>query len=113
MKKIIWRVSRAAISAALVGGALLAAGGSATAATSKADERITVVESEGQNLPGHGSRNVGDGYASEQKAAHDRRPDPWVAGQLAMFDPWITDQLAMFDPWITDQLAMFAPGHAQ
>ncbi|MEU9480895.1 hypothetical protein [Streptomyces sp. NPDC048191] len=80
MKKIMWRISRAGISAVLVGGALLAAGGSATAATSQADARV----------------------------AH-HHPDPWVAGQLAMFDPWITDQLAMFDPWISDQLAMFAP----
>ncbi|MGW1916785.1 hypothetical protein ACWCQS_40345 [Streptomyces sp. NPDC002076] len=97
MKKIIWRISRAGISAALVTGALLAAGGSATAATFKVDERIRAVESEGQNLPGHGSRDVGYRYAGEQRSAHDR-PDPWIAGQLAMFDPWITDQLAMFLP---------------
>lgn len=113
MKKIIWRVSRATISAALVGGALLAAGGSATAATSKADERITVVESEGQNLPGHGGWNVGYRYAGEHRVTHDRRPDPWVAGQLAVFAPQATDRWAIFDPWITDQLAVFVPAHAR
>jgi hypothetical protein len=111
MKKIMRRISRAGISAALVGGALLAAGGSATAATSEANERTTVVESADQNLPGHGSRNDTYGYVAEQRAVHDH-PDPWVAGQLAMLDPWITGQLEMLDPWITDQLAMFVPSYS-
>ena len=97
MKKIMRRVSRAGISAALVGGALLAAGGPATAATSQVNERTAVVDSASHNLSGYGSRNHGYGYAAEQRGAHDH-PDPWVAGQLAMFDPWITDQLAMFVP---------------
>ncbi|MFJ9867480.1 hypothetical protein [Streptomyces sp. NPDC101165] len=97
MKRIMWRISSAGISAVFVGGALLAAGGSATAATSKVDERTKVVVSDGQNRPGHGSRNDGYGYAGEQRKAHDLT-DSWVAGQLAMLSPWISDQLALFVP---------------
>ncbi|MFE2102295.1 hypothetical protein [Streptomyces sp. NPDC059468] len=97
MKKIMWRISSAGISAVLAGGALLAAGGSATAATYKANEPTKVVVGESQNRPGGGSRSDDYRHAGEQRGAHDL-PDPWVAGQLTVFNPWIADQLATFAP---------------
>ncbi|MER6129579.1 hypothetical protein ABT173_44890 [Streptomyces sp. NPDC001795] len=79
MKKLMRRIATTGVSAALVGGALLAASGSATAATQQVNAhtpaRVAVVERQG---------------------AHTH-PDPWVAGQLAMLDPWIADQLAIFE----------------
>ncbi|MEU9446499.1 hypothetical protein AB0D42_37795 [Streptomyces sp. NPDC048304] len=119
MKKFMRRTATAGISAVLVGGALLAAGGSATAATPQADQGTKVADvravsihvgnrdrdgeryesgSECQHLREYVSRNDGYGHAGERRGAHNR-PDPWVAGQLAMFDPWITDQLAIFLPF--------------
>ncbi|GAA3131255.1 hypothetical protein [Streptomyces echinatus] len=95
MKKIMSRVARAGVSAALIGGALWAAGGSATAAPFQADGHIKAAADDSRNLPGHQDRNNGSGYAGQPRGAHDR-PDSWVADQLAMFDPWISDQLAMF-----------------
>ncbi|WP_330335888.1 hypothetical protein [Streptomyces sp. NBC_00557] len=114
MKKIMSRVARAGVSAALIGSALWAAGGSATAAPFQTDAHTKAVAGDSRNLPGHQDRTNGSGYAGQPRGAHDR-PDPWVAGQLEVFDPWIADQLAMFDPWISDQLAMFvsADGHGR
>ncbi|MFJ3311063.1 hypothetical protein ACIPSA_50710 [Streptomyces sp. NPDC086549] len=114
MKKIMSRVARAGVSAALIGGALWTAGVTATAAPSQADGHTKAVAGDSRNLPGHGNRPNGSGYAGARREAHDR-PDPWIAGQLEIFDPWISDQLAMFAPWISDQLAMFvsADGHGR
>ncbi|MFI2765615.1 hypothetical protein ACH5A3_43580 [Streptomyces echinatus] len=53
MKKIVSRVARAGVSAALIGGALWAAGGSATAAPFQADGHIKAVADDSRNLPGH------------------------------------------------------------
>jgi hypothetical protein len=119
MNKFMRRMATAGISAVLVGGALLSAGGPATAATPQADQRIKVADgvravafhdanhhrdreryesaSESRNLREYVSRNNGYRHVGERRGAHNR-PDPWVAGQLAMFDPWITDQFAMFLP---------------
>jgi hypothetical protein len=97
MNKLTRRIATAGVSVALVGGTLLAGGGSASAATSQVDghtpaqaaavgDAKAFVDHRGQHSPGsdwHADR--GDG-----------RPDLWIAGQLTIVDPWITDQLTLF-----------------
>ncbi len=98
MKKLMRRVAAGTISAALAGGALLATGGSATAATSDAK----TIDLHGIHRPHYrGEQDYaslyddGHGHIGTYRMASDRF-DPWVADQLLMFDPWIQDQLAMF-----------------
>lgn len=94
--KLTRRIAMAGVSAAIAGGAVLATGGAATAATTTAPERVpaqhTAVRA-GTHCHGHGTA---------RQAA-----DPWIAGQLATFYPSAAHRLAVFDPWVKDQLATF------
>ncbi|MGW0082798.1 hypothetical protein [Streptomyces sp. NPDC003393] len=101
MKKLMRRIAAAGVSVTVAAGALLAAGGSATAATAHTTRpvpaRITTV-------------NTGSGHDCHRQRVADvthRVPDAWVAGQLAMFEPAAATRLAVFDPWVKDQLALF------
>jgi hypothetical protein len=96
MKKLIRRVTTSGVCAVVVAGALFAADGSATAATSHTTGRTP-------------ARTVADdtGHYSHRTARQGM--DPWVADQLAMFDPAAAKRLAVYDPWVADQLALFTP----
>ncbi|KUJ47506.1 hypothetical protein AB0N87_20690 [Streptomyces sp. NPDC093228] len=85
MNKLVRRLTTAGVSAAFLGGALFAAGGSAIAATPQ--------------TPGHAavrSTVVADTKVATVHTQH--RVDPWIADQIAMFDPWVVGQLEDFVP---------------
>ncbi|MFJ8357547.1 hypothetical protein [Streptomyces sp. NPDC093984] len=109
MGKLMRRIGTGGVSAIFVGGALLAVGGPAAAATAtaqvdghstvrtvavqdpKADPKAVAVHG-GSGDPSEGHRHVGERRT-------DGRPlDPWIADQLAVPDSWIMDQLALFAP---------------
>ncbi|TWV55898.1 hypothetical protein FRZ03_05895 [Streptomyces misionensis] len=94
MIKLIRHAGAVGASAALVGGALLAGAGSASAAP--------------QHAPGTGARAATAPSTSVCSRRHHRL-DPWIEGQLAQFDPAAKRKLAVYDPWIKDQLARYAP----
>jgi hypothetical protein len=94
MKKLIRNVG-AAGAAAMVTGALLAAGGPAAAAVPGATGHSAI----GATAPAGTTAHRHHGLACM---------DPWVAGQLASFDPAARHRLAAFDPWVKDQLTRFA-----
>ncbi|MEU1408612.1 hypothetical protein ABZ471_41125 [Streptomyces sp. NPDC005728] len=87
MKKPMRRIATASVSAAFVGGTLLATGGSAAAATLP-DGGLTparvVVTADTDTI------GLDDGQVVKNHL------DPWVQGQLLAFDPWIQHQLALF-----------------
>ncbi|MFF9391402.1 hypothetical protein [Streptomyces griseoluteus] len=112
MNKIILRITRAGIAAALAGGALLATVGSASATTPQPNERIAVIDSGRQDFPEHGSPQIDNRSSADHRGAHTYA-DPWVADQLTRLDPWVTGQVAALDPWITGQLAAFPPSSSQ
>ncbi|MGW2827409.1 hypothetical protein ACWC24_41530 [Streptomyces sp. NPDC001443] len=93
--KLTRRITSAVVCAAFAGGAVVAGGSSAMAATSQAGEyhQVSVATA---GVKGHGTA---------QQAA-----DPWIAGQLAAFYPSAAHRLAVFDPWVEDQLALSRPG---
>ncbi|MCF1511968.1 hypothetical protein [Streptomyces glomeratus] len=96
MKKLTLRIATTGISCIVAGSALLAAGGSATAASPQ--------------TAGHTSARATMGDASHHCSGHRtaHRPiDPWIADQLALFGP--AAQRPAPDPWIADHLAQFAP----
>ncbi|MEU1630820.1 hypothetical protein ABZ746_37350 [Streptomyces sp. NPDC020096] len=93
MNKLARRIVPVGISAAIVGSTLLAAGGSASAAT----------------LPDGGSPR-----AAVVEVKPDARYTPWIADQLAIFAGQrdgagygARDVDVRFDPWVADQLAIF------
>ncbi|MEU3028399.1 hypothetical protein ACPCBC_12125 [Streptomyces incarnatus] len=97
MIKLARHAGTVGASAALLGGALLATAGTATAApqhTAHLPARTTASQSGGPSGSAH-------------RAGH--RLDPWIEGQLAQFDPAAKRRLAVFDPWVKDQLARYAP----
>ncbi|MEU0598234.1 hypothetical protein ABZ484_08245 [Streptomyces sp. NPDC006393] len=102
MKKLMRRIATAGVSATVAGGALLAAGGSATAATAHTARDVPAGITTVNTGSGHGCR-----HHHNSNLTH-RLPDAWVAGQLAMFEPAAAKRLAVFDPWVKDQLALFA-----
>ncbi|MFF8592406.1 hypothetical protein ACF061_13330 [Streptomyces sp. NPDC015220] len=105
MKKLMRRAATTGVSAAIVTGALLSAGGTAVAVPSQAPAHTTartpVSGAVHRFSPHHGA-------AAHHRAAH-RRTDPWVAGQLAWFEPSAARRAAVYDPWVKDQIALFAP----
>ncbi|ANP51692.1 hypothetical protein J2Z21_007183 [Streptomyces griseochromogenes] len=130
MKKLMRRIATASVSVTLAGGALLAAGGSATAATSQdsgptpapaaltADAKVIdlhgIHHDRGAPTYGHRLHDRGDqDYGSRCDDGHGHAGTYRTAG--GRFDPWVDDQLLKPDPWIKDQLAMFVhsgePGH--
>ncbi|QLJ02248.1 hypothetical protein HZZ00_15230 [Streptomyces sp. NEAU-sy36] len=94
MIKLIRHAGAVGASAALVGGALLAGAGSASATP--------------QHAPGTGTRSAAVRATSVCSRQHHRL-DPWIEGQLARFDPAAKRKLAVYDPWVKDQLALYAP----
>lgn len=100
MNKLTWRIPTAGVSAALAGGALLATGSSATAATAQTQEhtylRAAAVEGRGGAVLHGYDRRV------NQSQAASNRPDAWIAGQLAA---------AATHSCIADQLALCASHH--
>ncbi|MYU07064.1 hypothetical protein GTY81_24970 [Streptomyces sp. SID8366] len=97
MIKLARHAGTVGASAALVGGALLATAGTATAApqsTAHLPARTTASQTA---VPG----------GTAHRGGH--RLDPWIEGQLAQFDPAAARRLAVFDPWVKDQLARYAP----
>ncbi|MFF0793818.1 hypothetical protein [Streptomyces spiralis] len=98
MKKPMRVIAALGVSATFAGGALLATGGSAMAATSQTAQHV------------HAQTAVAyAGHGSHQDHAAHRRPDPWVMDQLKMLEPGAATRVAVFDPWVKDQLAMFPP----
>ncbi|MEU1629507.1 hypothetical protein ABZ746_30180 [Streptomyces sp. NPDC020096] len=125
MKKLMRRIATASVSAALAGGALLASGGSATAATLPDGGRTparAVVTADTKTVSLHGGRHHrGNNVPGYRFHGHnDHELGSWRGGYVHTgayrgakdrLDPWVEDQLLMFDPWIGDQLAMFVhPG---
>jgi hypothetical protein len=104
MNKLTWRIPTAGVSAALAGGALLATGSSATAATAQTQEhtylRAAAVEGRGGAVLHGYERWNGRRFNQSQTARN--RPDAWVAGQPAA---------AATHSWIADQLTLFASHH--
>ncbi|MFB0619274.1 hypothetical protein [Streptomyces sp. AGS-58] len=92
--KLTRRIAVAGACAAIAGGALLAGGSPALAATPGA----------AGHLPVHGTAGGACGHHAARQAT-----DPWIADQLATFYPSSTQRAAVFDPWVKDQLALFPP----
>ncbi|MFI8951437.1 hypothetical protein ACIGO6_33630 [Streptomyces sp. NPDC053750] len=95
MKNLTRHLAATGIAAVTAGSALLAGGGSATAA--------------GQPAPHTGTRAAtAAGHHGSQRAPAHRHVDPWVMDQLRMFEPAAAQRIEAYDPWIKDQLAQFA-----
>ncbi|GAA3131994.1 hypothetical protein GCM10010521_17390 [Streptomyces rameus] len=88
------RIVSAGVCAAIAGGALMAGGSSAMAATPAADHH----------------RAPGATAGAESRGTARQPTDPWIADQLATFYPSAARRQAVFDPWIKDQLARWYPG---
>ncbi|MFD7001026.1 hypothetical protein ACFWA5_33360 [Streptomyces mirabilis] len=122
MKKLARRIATVSVSAALVGGALLTVGGSATAATSPDSGPTpaqTVLTAGTKTIGLHGIRHDRGAHAHGHRL-HDRGDQDYGSlyddGQghtgtyriaSESFVPWVQDQLLHFDPWLENQLAMF------
>ncbi|MGW5253533.1 hypothetical protein ACWERW_10980 [Streptomyces sp. NPDC004012] len=98
MNKLVRRIAAATASLVLVGGALLTAGGSATAATLPADARIPAragVVAETQTTGGHNDGYAGDGNGNGQHSNLWDRQN-WNPDTYNRFYPWIWDQFKLF-----------------
>ncbi|MGW4304072.1 hypothetical protein ACWEHT_30465 [Streptomyces sp. NPDC004646] len=99
MSKLIVRAASAAASVAIAGCALLAAGGSAAAATAPVDghgPRVTVAKSAVRSGSDHRPAHCADVYA-EHTVGHDSHDSSWTRTVLdSRYYPWVYDQLVQF-----------------
>ncbi|MFE9451987.1 hypothetical protein [Streptomyces sp. NPDC006739] len=94
--KLTRRIAFAGVTALIAGGAVVAGGGSAMAASPQESAHLPVQ-----------STAVGTGQGADGQRTARRATDPWIADQLAMFFPPASGRAAVFDPWVKDQIALF------
>ncbi|MGW4518733.1 hypothetical protein ACWEO4_44155 [Streptomyces sp. NPDC004393] len=110
-KNLVWHIATAAASVAVAGGALFAAGGTASAAAVRADghtlARAAVTVEAKADASDHGR---GDGRGEWGGCRNDDRQSPYSPGYGSR--RWNADDRIgddRFYPWVYDQLVLFGP----